>query len=856
MNPLGTEGLAALQAAVEALDPTHRYVELDVTRQVVSYSPEIIQYETISTYVGEEEPCRALIVAWLCAQGGYLPANIELEKRYSIGRPSSDAELDILVTHPDGTSFALIEVKAPGEYETTPDIFIRGQLFGIAPLEPGCAVLSYATAHLVGREAEIVSMTIDYAVGTTFDSWAEGRAAAALLPVNYGQPEHTHYVKGSGRDLRRDVTHADVEALRKRLHRVLWRGSKPDNLIYEYVVRLFLAKIYDEKTTPDGEPYRFQLLYTGSQRESAAETFKRISDVYLEAFDRYLNVGGHAIGRPFNESDFSQEQIAFVVSLLEGIALTSSDSRNGDLLGGFFEGITRDGFKQSKGLFFTHLNLAAFMLAALDLDGLVREKVLSSSVYSERLPYMIDPSCGSGTFLLAAMKTVTEYLDTHRAELGRVEDVRDFLRVYAPEDHPNLWAKDFVFGIDELELLAMSTKVNMVLHRDGNTHIYNSDGLAPLATYTEQRLKGSPHPHQDVYSKPVASSFDVVISNPPFGVSVSDLVTSGSSFELANEANSEGLFLERWYQLLKPQGRLAAVLPESFFSTKENFGARVFLFDHFDVRAVVSLPKHAFEPWTPTRTSLLFAQRKKPEDEAVWVRTRKNFEATARQLQQNAKAAARLLRRDLEAVTGSVWLEQLQDLAAKSTALGVPPAVDPAAEYFALSAGPLLAWAGDIRTVAPKTPEEKALAKTTLQLIRTLAKRVQKSADAIALVDECLAHFGHAADTIAASSEPRNRAIDRATAIVPSLDSVHLSFGKTADAIGGGFRLAGAENIGYKRTKRREYDRPNDLFTATSGPGTTRILNLNLHGGDWFLSVDPSDPHDLLSSLRGEIKWQ
>jgi type I restriction enzyme M protein len=78
---------------------------------------------------------------------------------------------------------------------------------------------------------------------------------------------------------------------------------------------------------------------------------------------------------------------------------------------------------------------------------------------------------------------------------------------------------------------------------------------------------------------------------------------------------SEVYFFERWYQLLKPGGRIGVVLPESFFSVEDGIHARLFLYKHFNIRAIVALPNHAFSPHTTTSTSLLFAQKKTQEEE-------------------------------------------------------------------------------------------------------------------------------------------------------------------------------------------------------------------------------------------------
>ncbi len=43
-----------------------------------------------------------------------------------------------------------------------------------------------------------------------------------------------------------------------------------------------------------------------------------------------------------------------------------------------------------------------------------------------------------------------------------------------------------------------------------------------------------------------------------------------------------------------------------------------FCYHIFNIQAIVSLPAHAFQPWTPTRTSLLFAQKKTRAEEKKW----------------------------------------------------------------------------------------------------------------------------------------------------------------------------------------------------------------------------------------------
>lgn len=120
------------------------------------------------------------------------------------------------------------------------------------------------------------------------------------------------------------------------------------------------------------------------------------------------------------------------------------------------------------------------------------------------------------------------------------------------------------------------------------------------------------------YPPKMCETFDVVISNPPFGVTLAPDTRHrlGQAFTLPTTSSTEAFFIERAFQLLKPNGRLAVVLPESILNAADT-SLRLFLLRMFHVRAVVTMPRHIFVD-TPTLTSLLFAQKKGPEAITTW----------------------------------------------------------------------------------------------------------------------------------------------------------------------------------------------------------------------------------------------
>ena len=233
-----------------------------------------------------------------------------------------------------------------------------------------------------------------------------------------------------------------------------------------------------------------------------------------------------------------------------------------------------------------------------------------------RLPFVIDPSCGTGTFLVHYMKYVQKYIEeNHKTISAGDDDIGDFIISHLSGSNPYRWVIDYVYGIDSEQVLAAACQLNMILHGDGSTNIYSANGLDSFENYSNLEVTGatnilSPRPQieRTYYPKNTIDKFDVVISNPPFSVDINQTAIQ-DNFDIF-KGESEVYFLERWYQLLKPSGRIGVVLPESFFSVGEGIEGRLFLYKHFNIKSIVSLPNHAFSPHTTTSTSLLFAIRK------------------------------------------------------------------------------------------------------------------------------------------------------------------------------------------------------------------------------------------------------
>jgi type I restriction enzyme M protein len=605
----------------------------DFEGKKVKYTEKIKGWK-IDKFRGDEEIVRAFVLAKLVNELGYKPENIEIEKQYDIGRPKvNKPRIDVIVRDDNGDAFLYIELKSPQDYERDKDEVIEKQLFNLASQEKGQGVnvkyLTLYTIEIDGGKIKDKCILIDYARFTSFDSWKDVRDFADELPERYGKAQKEPYVKGGKKDLETHFTHEQLDGLRKNLHNVLWGGGgTDDNDVFSSLVNIILAKIQDESERKNGAKYDFQIysFRDGESFETNEQLFERINELYRRALKQRLNITDEVrLNKSFviDENKFSLAKLKYTVAQLEGYSFV--DGKNSfdgkDVLGDFFEGIIRDGFKQSKGQFFTHINVVRFLLWGLQLDKLAIQRVNNDL----EIPYLIDPSAGSGTFLIEYMKFITENLKRRfRDKLNDTRDVEDkFHQWFMPDHRENKWATNFIYGTEINFNLGTATKVNMILHGDGSTNIFVKDGLLPFRFYNKETAPNFLKQGEEdrlYFDKEVNGQFDVIITNPPFSVDLDDETKKNVKREFAfgDKKNSENLFIERWYQLLKPGGRLGAVLPESVFDTTENKYIRLFIYKYFKVKAVVSLPQLTFEPFTSTKTSLLFAQKKTREEIEQW----------------------------------------------------------------------------------------------------------------------------------------------------------------------------------------------------------------------------------------------
>lgn len=402
----------------------------------------------------------------------------------------------------------------------------------------------------------------------------------ADLPHAYGKPQEFRFYKGSENDIKPVEREVLIAAIKK-CHQTLWGGGRlsPPTAFGE-LCKLIFVKISDEqKPRKNGEPYQFQI----KTNESTSKLAERINALYDEQKKKDPEV--------FTESIKVDDRVLrTVVSHLEAINLNKTDL---DVKGVAFEQFMDDFFKGDFGQYFTPRPIIEFAvkMTAPEHDWDV-----------------LDPSCGSGGFLLHALDYVRKTADLfHDKEKDPVEH-RDFWHRFA-EKH--------LYGIEINDEIARVAKMNMIVHDDGHTNVISYDALESIDKIAA---------HNSGFQK---NKFDLILTNPPFGSTVNGAQKPYlSTFELGNtydkkgkakprkNQSSEVLFIERICEFLKPgTGKAAIVLPDGILTNSSSQYVRDFILERFQLLAVVSLPQCAFAHFgAGVKASIIFV-RKRSNDE-------------------------------------------------------------------------------------------------------------------------------------------------------------------------------------------------------------------------------------------------
>lgn len=355
---------------------------------------------------------------------------------------------------------------------------------------------------------------------------------------------------------------------------------------------------------------------------------------------------------------------ATILKIVEKLQKYNLSLTSSDIKGVAFEKFLGETFRGELGQFFTPRSVVEFMIDMIDPQ--------ENEIYC-------DPASGSGGFLIRIFNQVRELIqrdikekyESYKKELigdkdeitkeqaqklkEKFDSLQNELNIEKQDSRLYKLSNSCIFGTDANDRMARTSKMNMIMHGDGHGGIHHHDGLLNVNGIFENR-------------------FDVILTNPPFGASVSkeDIVRLSDAqmfkddlgelkpqedkkeyikkyYELYGEEiyknaqkklvnnvgnpiaslfalkenltsdKTEHLFINRCIDLLKPKGRMGIVLPEGVFNTPNAEYVRNFVECKAFIRAVISLPQQTFiSSGASVKCSILFLQKFSQEEQERW----------------------------------------------------------------------------------------------------------------------------------------------------------------------------------------------------------------------------------------------
>ena len=521
-----------------------------------------------------EEIVRQLWVYKLMHQYGYKADEIDLEKSVQFGTEIGTKAADIIV-YTDTTKVTpkiIVECKKPKRKD------------GIEQLK------SYMNAK-----------------GAPVAVWSNGADSIILYRPYPAQFDDTLFDLPKRGQAPKDVLEASKTLLQLKkdfnfkkiiqdLEELVLADSGKDE--FNEIFKLIFAKIWDEKEALENRKNKVVEFRKALDPEI---TYDRINSLFHKACEEW-----QGIFKQGEDIELAKRHLQVCVGPIEGVRLMGSNLR---VMDDAFEYLLPTEAKKKKGQFFTPRHVVEMCVRMLN---------------PTRKEYVMDPSCGSGGFLLHAMDWCYPANDNEQREMRK-----------------HKYAAKYLWGVDFEQRAAKTSRALMLIAGDGHTNIFGPDvssldprtwyetgsGQALMNGLRQARLTAKKIPENEPLTDDEKAweyfdelRFDVILANPPFAGEMKDRKML-AHYELAKPAlkragddkapkeERDVLFIERILKMLKPGGRAAIVLPQGKFNNSSLAFIREWILKKARLLAVVGLHPNTFKPHTGTKTSVLFVQK-------------------------------------------------------------------------------------------------------------------------------------------------------------------------------------------------------------------------------------------------------
>ncbi len=518
---------------------------------------------------------------------GYGESRMEWAKpvRITFGREVKDKEADLVISH-DGRPVITVEAKAPTE--TVQSGISQVDSYAFALQTPYSVVTNGKHFVLRGYYAGNSRINvIDSSVAELqHNRWSK---VASLVSFNnilssIGEPQ-TAIIPPNEDKIK------DFRRFFRRIHNLIRDRDKldPAAAFDELSKLLFLKAAEDE--TPSGKRPRPILT---ADKIAEWEGLDNVPELVNQWFRSTVNKQFPDMFEGSPRINLTPETLKEVLTMMRPFHVKNGDV---DIKGRAFEEFLPSQLRgKGLGQFFTPRPIVNFMAEMAGIS--LRDTV-------------VDFSCGSGGFLIKAFEQMKSSVEQLPAGI--------VARLGVTKEHMLEGIKsNQLHGIDAEPRAARTAKMNMLMWGDGK-RIVRGNGL------DSKDFSGKPYDPTEYDREVLGSGCTLILANPPFGSNERDpqileRYLLGSKQKAKATEKTEILFLEKGLKLLMPEGRMLIVIPQGLLSGSKYEPVRDLLHSQAEIRAIVSLPTHAFvQSGVPTvNTCILYVQKFTEEKAAIY----------------------------------------------------------------------------------------------------------------------------------------------------------------------------------------------------------------------------------------------
>ena len=269
-----------------------------------------------------------------------------------------------------------------------------------------------------------------------------------------------------------------------------------------------------------------------------------LADINRACEQAFWNAGKPDLAKSLHVEE-ANERLAVkarrIVSILERLNVSVLTAEH-DYLGQLYETFFRYAGGNTIGQYFTPRHIADF---CAELVGVTSEDLT------------LDPTCGTGGFLIASMERMQREGQISRSEMVKLVSTR-------------------LIGFDDEPVTAALCVANMILRGDGSSSVHRGDSFS-APEYPD-------------------GGACVVLMNPPYPHKKTDAPTES--------------FVNRGLEGLAQGGRLAAVIPQSRLVKGGQVKKwRAGLLAKHTLEAVVQMPDYLFQPYASATTAIIYLRK-------------------------------------------------------------------------------------------------------------------------------------------------------------------------------------------------------------------------------------------------------